>query len=114
MPHSPRRRSLNAAVKSSPATAARRKTKLVLGDQVIVSGANFVIGLLLARALGPTGYGQFVLNFNIILFAYGINIALINSPMLVLGAGVGWFNVVLRNLQEVDECSSSFRLWPSA
>ena len=38
------------------------KTQLVLADQAVVSGANFVTGLLLARYLGPAGYGQFVLS----------------------------------------------------
>ena len=65
--------------------SGRRKTKLVLFDQAIVSGANFVAGLVLARFLGPAGYGQFVLTYNIILFIAGIQAALIISPMMVMG-----------------------------
>lgn len=65
------------------ANLGRRKTKLVLLDQAIVSGANFVIGLVLARILGPAGYGQFVLTYNIILFIAGIQAALIIAPMMV-------------------------------
>jgi O-antigen/teichoic acid export membrane protein len=64
----------------------RRKTKLVLFDQAIVSGANFVIGLVLARFLGPADYGQFVLTYNIILLIGGIQAALIISPMMVAGS----------------------------
>jgi O-antigen/teichoic acid export membrane protein len=69
-------------------SAGRRKTKLVLADQVVVSGANFAVGLLLARALGPSGYGQFTLTSNIILFVLGIQTALIDSPMMVIGAAL--------------------------
>ena len=65
--------------------SGRRKTKLVLFDQAIVSGANFVAGLVLARFLGPAGYGQFVLTYNVILFIAGIQAALIISPMMVTG-----------------------------
>jgi O-antigen/teichoic acid export membrane protein len=68
---------------ASQADMGRRKTKLVLFDQAIVSGANFAIGLVLARFLGPAGYGQFVLIYNIILFVAGIHAALIIAPMMV-------------------------------
>jgi O-antigen/teichoic acid export membrane protein len=63
----------------------RCQTALVLGDQVIVSGANFVVGLILARFLGAEGYGQFVLTYGVVLFVSGIQIALIVSPMMVIG-----------------------------
>lgn len=66
--------------------SGRRKTKLVLLDQAIVSGANFVIGLVLARFLGPAGYGEFILTYNIILFIAGIQGALIIAPMMVTGS----------------------------
>jgi len=69
-------------------SAGRLKTKLVLADQVVVSGANFVVGLLVARALGPAGYGQFTLVSSIILFVLGVQVALIDSPMMVLGAAL--------------------------
>lgn len=66
----------------------RRKTQLALIDQAVVSGANFVTGLLLARALGPAGYGQYTLLFNVILLVLGFQTALIDSPLLVLGGAV--------------------------
>ena len=63
----------------------RLKTKIVLADQIIVSGANFGMGLLLARFLGPSDYGQFILAYNVILFIWGLQLALLISPMMVLG-----------------------------
>jgi O-antigen/teichoic acid export membrane protein len=71
-----------------PATAGRMKTQLVLGDQAVVSAANFLMGLLLARYLGPAGYGQFVLSYNVLLFVAGIQGAIIVSPMMVIGAAL--------------------------
>lgn len=70
------------------ATSGRRKTQFAFVDQVIVSGANFVTGFLLARAVGPEGYGQFTLLFNIVLFLFGVQAALIHSPLFVLGGSV--------------------------
>jgi len=61
----------------------RRKTHITLLDQGMVSGMNFITGLLLARFLGLEGYGQFVLAYGIILFISGIQVALIISPMMV-------------------------------
>lgn len=69
-------------------SAGRLKTKLVLADQIVVSGANFAVGLLVARALGPSGFGQFTLVSSIILFVLGVQVALIDSPMMVLGAAL--------------------------
>ncbi len=71
-----------------PAVAGRMKTQLVLGDQAVVSAANFVMGLLLARYLGPAGYGQFVLSYNVILFLAGLQGAMIISPMMVIGGAL--------------------------
>ncbi|HZP88070.1 MAG TPA: hypothetical protein VFB54_14745 [Burkholderiales bacterium] len=68
--------------------SGRRKTHFAFADQILVSGANFATGLLLARALGPAGYGQYTLLFNVVMFMFGIQIALINSPLLVLGGAV--------------------------
>jgi O-antigen/teichoic acid export membrane protein len=74
---------MEQASSTKSANTGRRKTQLVLFDQAIVSGANFVIGLVLARFLGPAGYGQFVLTYNVILFVAGIQAALIIAPMMV-------------------------------
>ena len=79
---------MSALLDDSPAGAGRLKTQLVLGDQAIVSAANFVMGLLLARYLGPAGYGEFVLSYNVVLFVAGIQGAMIVSPMMVIGAAL--------------------------
>ena len=76
---------MNLTLHVGRAADGRAKTRLVLLDQALVSGGNFLIGMLLARYLGPGGYGQFVLSYNIILFIAGIQGALVVSPMMVLG-----------------------------
>jgi O-antigen/teichoic acid export membrane protein len=65
--------------------AGRRKTQLAMADQAVVSAANFMVGLLLGRFLGPTAYGQFTLTYYLILFASTTQFALIVAPMLVIG-----------------------------
>ncbi|MFQ5468940.1 MAG: lipopolysaccharide biosynthesis protein [Gammaproteobacteria bacterium] len=62
----------------------RSKTKIVLADQVLVSGVNFLTGLLLARYLGLEGYGQYVLAYGLVLFSAGFHVAMIVSPMMVI------------------------------
>ncbi|MCD8488871.1 MAG: hypothetical protein LRZ84_19550 [Desertifilum sp.] len=56
--------------------------KWVLADQIIVSGMNFLTGILLARFLGLEGYGQFVLLYAIFLYANTFQVALIVAPMM--------------------------------
>ena len=75
-------------MQASP-TDSRAKSYLALIDQGLVSGVNFITGLLLARFLGMDGYGQFVLAYGIILFLSGIQMALIISPMMVMGPTIG-------------------------
>ncbi len=57
----------------------------MLADQGVVSGANFLAGVILGRLLGPAGYGEFTLIYNAVLFVSGIQMALISTPMMVLG-----------------------------
>lgn len=64
----------------------KNKKLLILLDQVLVSGSNFVLGILLARYLGIEGYGQFALLWLIVLFFSSLQLAYIVSPMLTLGA----------------------------
>lgn len=61
-------------------------TPLVLVDQAMVSGVNFLVGILLARLLGVAEYGCFVLAFSAVLLLNSIQMSLILSPMMVLGA----------------------------
>jgi O-antigen/teichoic acid export membrane protein len=56
-------------------------------DQGLFSGANFVLNILLARWLGPVGYGTFSLVFAVYLFLSGFHNAIILEPMSVLGTG---------------------------
>jgi O-antigen/teichoic acid export membrane protein len=59
---------------------------LALADQAMVSGVNFLVGIILARVLGVAGYGRFVLAFSAVLFLNSIQMSLILAPMMVLGA----------------------------
>jgi len=52
----------------------------------MISGSNFILGILLARYLGVEGYGQFALLWLIVLFFSSLQLAYIISPMLTLGA----------------------------
>ncbi len=60
------------------------KKPILLLDQMMVSGSNFLLGILLVRSLGLESYGVFALLWMIVLFALGINQALITKPMLSL------------------------------
>lgn len=58
---------------------------LGIADQGVMSGANFLLGVLLARWLSPTQYGQFAVAFATFLFVSGFHNALVIEPMSVLG-----------------------------
>ena len=58
--------------------------KWVLGDQLMVSGINFLTGILLARFLGVESYGQFVLLYTVFLYGNTFQVALIITPMMSL------------------------------
>jgi O-antigen/teichoic acid export membrane protein len=62
--------------------------KWVLADQVMVSGLNFLTGVLLARFLGVEGYGQFVLLYSVLLYGHTLYVALIVSPMMSIAPQV--------------------------
>jgi O-antigen/teichoic acid export membrane protein/thymidylate kinase len=57
----------------------------VLVDQTMVSGVNFLTGILLARYLGIEEFGRFTLVWMAMLFVNSIQHAAINSPMMSLG-----------------------------
>lgn len=63
-----------------------RGVRWALLDQGLVSGVNFLTGVLLARLLGVEGYGVFSLAWMAVLFLNGIQTALIISPMMSIGA----------------------------
>ncbi len=56
-----------------------------LADQMMVSGVNFVTGILLARYLGLEEFGRFTLAWMAVLFVNSIQHAAINSSMMSIG-----------------------------
>lgn len=53
----------------------------ILVDQFIVSGVSFLITIILARGLGPTVYGQYILFQAISFIVLSVNQALFTMPM---------------------------------
>jgi O-antigen/teichoic acid export membrane protein len=62
-----------------------RDVNWALVDQAMVSGANFLTQVMLARYLGVTGYGQFVLAWMAIEFVRIIQEPLMTLPMVIIG-----------------------------
>ena len=56
-----------------------------LADQILVSGVNFAIGILLARYLGLAEFGRYSLIWLVVLFAQSIQQAFVTTPMVTLG-----------------------------
>ena len=67
-------------------TSTAKKGYVALVDQALLSGTNFVTGVLLARFTEPGEYGAYVLAFSVLLMVNGFQSALISGPMTVLGA----------------------------
>ncbi len=65
-----------------------RRTQTIL-DQLIVSGSNFLTGVLLVRGLGLVDFGRFTIAYTLLLLANNIQLSFISSPMLSLGALCG-------------------------
>ena len=61
------------------------RTVAALFDQGLVSGANFITNVLLARAFGIREYGVFALAWIAVLFANSLQYALIVIPMVSVG-----------------------------
>ncbi|HEX4330035.1 MAG TPA: lipopolysaccharide biosynthesis protein, partial [Burkholderiales bacterium] len=59
-----------------------RRTHWAVADQLLVSGSNFLTGIMLARLLGPAAFGVFVLLQAVLLYVNAFQTALIFSPML--------------------------------
>lgn len=60
-------------------------TLAALFDQGLVSGANFLTNVLLARAFGIREYGVFALAWIAVLFANSLQYALVVTPMMSVG-----------------------------
>lgn len=56
-----------------------------LADQALVSGVNFLTGLLLARVLGLESFGVYTLLWMVVQFVNSIQMALISAPMMSIG-----------------------------
>lgn len=52
-------------------------------DQGVLSGANFIVGVLIARNTGKEEYGAYVLAFSIFQFIASIHSALVSNPAMV-------------------------------
>jgi O-antigen/teichoic acid export membrane protein len=61
---------------------------LALLDQGLISGANFIMAILLARQLLPAQYGGYALAFEVFLFLSVVYGALVLEPLSVFGASV--------------------------
>lgn len=61
------------------------RTPVALFDQALVSGANFLTNVLLARAFGIREYGVFALAWIVVLFANSLQFAFIITPMMSVG-----------------------------
>jgi O-antigen/teichoic acid export membrane protein len=66
--------------------ASQRARNFAFLDQVLVSGANFVGGILLARAFGMYEFGRFTLAWMFVEFIGSLQFAAIIQPMLNIGA----------------------------
>ncbi|MGB4812489.1 MAG: hypothetical protein WBP13_08440 [Methylophilaceae bacterium] len=53
-----------------------------LGDQVLVSGSNFLIGIILARVFGVQVFGLYVIATTFLLYANTFQSSLVVSPMM--------------------------------
>ncbi|MEL6588806.1 MAG: oligosaccharide flippase family protein [Bacteroidota bacterium] len=60
-------------------------TRITLLDQLIVSGCNFLLGILLTRWLGLDDYGVFALAWMGLLLASNLQLNFILKPMMSLG-----------------------------
>ena len=69
-------------------TSLVRLGHVTLSDQIVVSGANFLTNIILARYLTSTEYGTYTVAFSVLVFINSIRLALISGPMVVLGASL--------------------------
>ena len=57
-------------------------------DQLLSSGTNFATGIVIARTLGPAGYGSFALAFGAWVLVMGLGRALLTQPYMVTASGL--------------------------
>lgn len=64
----------------------RSRRSLTILDQALVSGSNFITGILLVRGLGLVEFGRFTIAYAILLLANSVQLSFISSPMITLGS----------------------------
>ncbi len=63
----------------------KQKNKIfAVGDQMIVSGTNFMVGIMITRFVGVESYGRFALYWMVFLFLQGLCNAFIGLPAQVI------------------------------
>ena len=87
--HDASRAAAVAAAAPKKRFAFLRKNSFALADQVVISGTNFVTGVLTARALDQHQFGQFSVIYAGLLFANILQSTLVTQPHNVLGATRG-------------------------
>jgi len=81
-----------------------KSSGVVLLDQAVVSGGNFLLGIILARTLGLEQYGVYALLWMYLLFGLSISQAFVIKPMLSLGPKKGKTKqqVYLKNIHTIQ------------
>jgi O-antigen/teichoic acid export membrane protein len=64
----------------------RSRRTLTILDQALVSGSNFITGIILVRGLGLVEFGRFTIAYAILLLANSVQLSFISSPMITLGS----------------------------
>lgn len=64
----------------------RSRRSLTILDQALVSGSNFLTGIILVRGLGLVEFGRFTIAYAILLLANSVQLSFISSPMITLGS----------------------------
>lgn len=62
----------------------KRASVLTAFDQAMVSGSNFLTGVLLVRGLGLHVFGEFTVAYTILLFANSLQLSFVSAPMVTL------------------------------
>ncbi len=65
---------------------SRSRRSLTILDQALVSGSNFITGIILVRGLGLVEFGRFTIAYAILLLANSVQLSFISSPMITLGS----------------------------
>ena len=65
---------------------SRSRRSVTLLDQAVVSGSNFLTGIILVRGLGLIEFGRFTIALAILMLANSVQLSFISSPMITLGS----------------------------